>query len=248
MKYNYFTLSKIGFKRYTNEDALGVYEIPEGLLAIIADGLGGSRAGEVASKMCVESIHDYFTSLTTSNYLERIKLAVTNANETIIKAAAGSPHLNGMATTAEVLFLNGIYAYWGHVGDSRIYSFSNKRLSQITKDHSLIQKLVDDGYLTIQEAETYPNKHIITRAIGDSNSVEIDLSKMKLTSGLPDDPEDDLKFFMCTDGVSGVVNNSELQAFLGENNLKNISEKLSKLIEERGAPDNYSYIIIACTK
>jgi protein phosphatase len=248
LNYNYLKLSKIGFKRFTNEDAIGVFETPEGLLAIVADGLGGNRAGEVASQMCVESIHNHFTSLTASNYLERIKIAITKANATIIEAASGNPHLNGMATTADVLFLNGINAYWGHVGDSRIYSFSDKKLSQITKDHSLIQRLVDDGYLTIQEAETYPNKQIITRAVGDSNSLEIDLSKIKLPMDSKGVPVDDCKFFMCTDGVSGIVNNSELQSLLKQNILNIISEKLSKLIEERGAPDNYSFIIIACTK
>lgn len=247
MKYSYHTLSKIGFKRYTNEDSLGVFETEEGLLAIIADGLGGNRAGEVASKMCVESVHKFFTALTTSNTLERIKLAVTDANNNILQAASVNPQLNGMATTIEVLFLNGTKAYWGHVGDSRIYSYTNKILSQLTKDHSLIQKLVDDGYLTMKEAETYPNKHIITRAIGDSSSVEIDLSKMNLSSEMNNSGYD-LKFFMCTDGVSGVINDSELQAVLEESNLKKISERLSLLIEERGAPDNYSFIVIDCSK
>jgi len=227
---------------------LGVFETEEGLLAIIADGLGGNRAGEVASKMCVENIHKFFTSHTTPNFLERIKLSVAEANRIIVEAAAGSPHLNGMATTIEVLFLNGSNAYWGHVGDSRIYSFSNKRLSQLTKDHSLIQKLVDDGYLTIKDAENYPNKHIITRAVGDSSTVEIDLSKMNLSLGMIGSSEYALKFFICTDGVTGVVNNPELQVILDEVGLKIISERLSGLIEERGAPDNYSFIIIDCSR
>jgi protein phosphatase len=243
LNFTYFTQSKIGFKRYTNEDALGVFKTPDGLLAIIADGLGGNRAGEVASKLCVDTVHNHFTSQTTPNYLERIKLAIADANKTIIEAALTKHELNGMATTTEVLFLNETYAYWGHVGDSRIYSFLNKNLTQITKDHSLIQKLIDEGYLTLQEAEAYPNKHIITRAIGDSTSVEIDLSKMKL----PEVNENNLKFFMCTDGVSGVISDSELRIILEETNLETISIKLSGLIEERGAPDNYSFIVIACT-
>jgi protein phosphatase len=99
----------------------------------------------------------------------------------------------------------------------------------------------------MKEAETYPNKHIITRAIGDSSSVEIDLSKMNLSSGMNSSGYD-LKFFICTDGVSGVINDSELQAVLEESNLKKISERLSLLIEERGAPDNYSFIVIDCSK
>jgi protein phosphatase len=244
LNYNYFTLSKTGFKRSTNEDALGVFKTPDGLLAVIADGLGGNRAGEVASKLCVETVHDQFISQTTPNYLQRIKLAILNANKTIIETALSKSEFNGMATTIEVLFLNDSHAYWGHVGDSRIYNFLNKNLTQITKDHSLIQKLIDDGYLTMQEAEGYPNKHIITRAIGDSTSVEIDLSKMKLPE--LNESENDLKFFMCTDGVSGVVNNSELSSMLEESSLESISQKLSELIEERGAPDNYSFVIVSC--
>ena len=116
--------------------------------------------------------------------------------------------LNGMATTVEVLFLNEDTAYWGHIGDSRIYNLKNNQLKQMTKDHSLVQKLVDEGYLTLREAEHHPNKNIIMRALGDNPLIEIDLSKQKLN------PKDEHKFFICTDGVTAVVPDSELQDHL----------------------------------
>jgi len=142
-----------------------------------------------------------------------------------------------MATTIEVLFLKDNNAYWGHVGDSRIYFLRNGNLKQLTKDHSLVQKLVDEGYLTIKEAENHPNKNIIMRALGDNNNVEIDLSKIKLNSS------DDFLFFMCTDGVTGVMNDNELEKIFS--NYNKINDTLTKQIIQRGAPDNFSFVIIA---
>jgi protein phosphatase len=100
-----------------------------------------------------------------------------------------------------------------------------------------VQKLVDEGYLTIKEAENHPNKNIIMRALGDNNNVEIDLSKIKLNSS------DDFLFFMCTDGVTGVMNDNELEKIFS--NYNKINDTLTKQIIQRGAPDNFSFVIIA---
>jgi len=238
MKFEYSSLTKIGFQRYDNEDAIGVYETNEGLLTVVCDGLGGNKAGEIASQLCRDVIHSCFIESIEPNYLERIKFAIVEANKKIMNKADDNLNLKGMATTAEVLFIKDSVAYWGHVGDSRIYNFKNGKLKQLTKDHSLIQKLIDDGYLTMKEAENHPNKNIITRAIGDNLTIDVDVSKLRLNS------KDDIKFLVCTDGVTTVVSDIELETIINGYDFKTIPEKLSHLIEERGAPDNFSFVFI----
>ena len=238
MSFNYISLSNIGLKRNDNEDYVGVFEVDDGLLAVVCDGLGGNKAGEIASKLTTETIHEVFKGLDNTDYLERLKIAISEANKRVVEKSSGDSELKGMATTAEVLYLNQDNAYWGHVGDSRIYSLKNGKLKQITKDHSLVQKLVDEGYLTLKEAENHPNKNIIMRALGDSESIEIDLSKQRLNQN------DDNMFFLCTDGVTGIVDDSELEELILNNDLKKLPAQLSELIEDRGAPDNYSFVLI----
>jgi len=237
MDYKYFSVTNIGLKRNNNEDSLGIFEVDNGILAIVCDGLGGNKAGDVASQLSVNSVHDYFQASNNTDYLDRIKSAILNANKDILEKSNSSSDFKGMATTIEVLFLKDNNAFWGHVGDSRIYLLRNNKLKQLTKDHSLVQKLVDEGYLTMKEAEHHPNKNIIMRALGDNNKVEIDLSKIKLNSS------DDYLFLMCTDGVTGVMNDYELEKILSDYN--NISETLTNQILKRGAPDNFSFVIIS---
>ena len=242
MKYLHTSISKIGLKRIDNEDALGILDCDEGLLVVVCDGLGGNRAGEIASRLTVETIQNIFKARTEPDYLAKIKDSIVEANRMVIEKSSKNTELNGMATTVEVLFIKNDTVYWGHVGDSRIYNLKNGKLKQVTKDHSLVQKLVDEGYLTLKEAENHPNKNIIMRALGDSYSIDVDLSKQKLNS------KDDFKFFVCTDGVTTVITDSELQDILMQNDINSISHKLCKLIEERGAPDNYSFVIIYKTE
>ncbi len=172
------------------------------------------------------------------DYLERIKDAILDANRMIIQESNSTPAFKGMATTVEVLFLNTNTAYWGHIGDSRIYKYNDQKIRQLTKDHSLVQRLVDEGYLTLKEAENHPNRNIIMKALGDTTDVEADLSKLKLTS------KEHAKFFVCSDGVNCVVSDEELEQIIGNEDANDTAEKLSKLIEEQRSPDNYSFVLI----
>jgi serine/threonine protein phosphatase PrpC len=238
MKFTYEKESKVGFKRTNNEDAIGIFNVDGGLLTIVCDGLGGNNAGEIASSLSVEIIYKSFKDSTEQDYLKRIKDSIEAANKSIKEESAKQDSFDGMATTAEILFIKEKTAYWGHVGDSRIYNLKNGKLKQLTKDHSLIQKLIDDGYLTLNQAETHPNKNIIMRALGDSDSIEIDLSKLKL------DSSDHNKFLVCTDGVTNVINHDELEKMLRNKDSGTISKNLTSIIEKRGAPDNFSFVIL----
>ncbi|MGA8263201.1 MAG: Stp1/IreP family PP2C-type Ser/Thr phosphatase [Ignavibacteriaceae bacterium] len=238
MKFRYVTLTDVGLKRSDNEDSFGVYEVEKGLLVVVCDGLGGNKAGDVASKLAVETIAKTFQNLKNIEFLERIKLSILEANKIVMEESSKDFDRKGMATTVETLFLKDDTAYWGHVGDSRIYYLKDNKLKQLSKDHSLIQKLIDEGYLTLKEAENHPNKNIIMRALGDSENIEIDLSKLKIST------TDFGKFFICTDGVTTVLQNDELEKILVNDNVHYISEVIANLVEKRGAPDNFTFVII----
>lgn len=239
MGYRYITHTNTGLKREENEDSLGVFEIDNGLLVVVCDGLGGNKAGEVASSLAVSTIASKFKESGEKNILDRIKGAILAANKTVLEESNKDFDRKGMATTVEALYLKNDNAYWGHVGDSRIYYIKNGKLKQLSKDHSLVQKLVDEGYLTLKEAENHPNKNIIMRALGDNDSLEVDLSKLR--TGFSDKG----KFFLCTDGVTTVINDSELEELLSGNDFDKISYEISRLVEERGAPDNFSFVILS---
>ena len=239
MKLSYIYSSRVGLKRSSNEDFVDIFEIGDGLLGVVCDGLGGNNAGEEASKIAVNIIYSYFIDHPEEEIQERIGSAVIAANRYIIQMASKSAELRGMATTAEVLFIDKNKAYWGHVGDSRIYFFLDSQLRQVTKDHSLVQKLLDNGHITQKEADNHPQKNIIMRALGDKLSVEVDTNVIML------DKTKNWKFLVCSDGVSNMFRKNELEAVLKESDLEKLSKTLSSIIEERGAPDNYSYIIVS---
>lgn len=237
LDYIYFT--NIGLKRTLNEDYLSVHQMPEGLLAIVCDGLGGNKGGDVASKLAVETILGYFQSCQEVDKLTCINNSIIQANKVLLSTAETSPDYKGMATTVELLYIDDEKAYWGHVGDSRIYLYVDGTLSKLTKDHSLVQKLVDDGIITEEIAERHPYKNVIMRALGDKDEVIVDFDYLYIK------PEKNWKFMLCTDGVSNVISDSELQDLFAETDLNLISREMAQTIEERGAPDNFSFIIIS---
>lgn len=239
MKLSYIYSSRTGLRRKSNEDFVDVFEVDEGLLAVVCDGLGGNNAGEIASQTAVSAIYNSFLENTDDSYVDRISLAILAANRAIIESSEQNPAYKGMATTAVVLFINQVTACWGHVGDSRIYYWDEKGITQVTKDHSVVQKLVDEGLLTAKEAEQHPHKNVIMRALGDKSNVLVDSDVFAF------DKSKRWKFMLCSDGVSNVISAKELAAMFRQDDLEKLSKSLSVLIEERGAPDNYSYVIIS---
>lgn len=240
MKYVYTLLSKQGFKRTVNEDSAGVYNCQGGLLSIVCDGLGGNKGGAAASKLAMETIYNYFNSSSEWDYLERMRKAFLEANDEVIRVSLADPALSKMATTAEALFIKDDTAYWAHIGDSRIYTLKNEKLKQLTKDHSLVQKMIDEGFLTLKQAEKHPNRNIITRALGDNFEVDVDLSKMKVNNG------ERTFFLICTDGVTSEITDQEIEDIVINNtDLNTISDRLNTMVEARGASDNFSFVIIS---
>lgn len=237
--YNYFSVSDQGKIRSENQDAVGIFPTEFGLLVVICDGLGGGLSGEIASRSSVDTIHKTFIESKETDLLGRIRNSIEKANKFVYEKSNGNLNFKGMATTCEVLLVNGVSAYWGHIGDSRIYLFKNKKVKQLTKDHSLIQKMLDEGVLDIKDYKNHPKKSVITKAIGDEKMPDIDTSKIILPN------TSNFKFFLCTDGVTCVTNDSTLEDFLSYDDIKESSAQLKNYIDGLGAPDNYSFVIVS---
>lgn len=242
MNHRYTSLSKKGIGKELNEDSIGIKELDDGILCVVCDGLGGGFAAERASKLCVDSILKYFSISEDKNYLTMIRESINLANAVIFEISSSKEELNGMTTTSDVFFLNNNTLYWGHIGDSRIYNLINGKLHQLTKDHSLIQQMVDSGYLSMRDASKHPNKNIIVNALGDNLNVEFDVSKVIIN------PQDKHRFMVCSDGVTAVLDNSEIEEILNIEDMDNCLNVVDEKVLTGGYPDDYSIILIEAAK
>ena len=242
MGFKYLRFTSPGVEKKFNEDAVETAEINGGLLAVLCDGVGGDNAGDLAARIALKSALYFFSASENADNLEKIKLAINESNSFVLNHSSASAHQKNMATTLEIIYLKDNFVYWGHIGDSRIYHLKSKRLNQITKDHSLVQKLLDEGYLTHKQAADHPQKNVIIKALGDNQFIEPDLSKIRLNEN------EENKLFICSDGVSNLISNSELEKVLNYDDLEEIKSSLIKMIKLRGAKDDYSFIIIEITK
>ena len=242
MGFNYVQFTSAGAEKKINEDAIETAIIDDGYLALLCDGVGGDFGGELAARIAIKSALYFFSESKNKNYLERIKQSIEESNSFVFSHSSSASDLQNMATTLEILFVKGNVAYWGHIGDSRIYHLKSKKLHQLTKDHSLVQKLLDEGFITHKQAALHSQKNVIMKALGDSKFVEPDISKILINdSGLK-------RFFICSDGISNLITNSELEEFLNLPELEEIKNKLIKIIKIRGAFDDYSFIIVDVIK
>lgn len=237
MGFKYLKFTKAGFEKKFNEDAVEVVETGEGLLCVLCDGVGGDFGGDVAARIAIKSAVYFFNSSKTEDYLERIKYTIEEANSFVLNHSSNESSLQNMATTFEIVFVKDNFVYWGHIGDSRIYNLKSKRLNQITKDHSLVQRLLDEGYITHKQAQNHPQRNVIIKALGDSAKVEPDLSKIKINNS------ENNKFFICSDGVSNLISDKELEEILQLKEHEDIKTQIVKLVKQRGAVDDYSFII-----
>lgn len=232
--------SKAGLARKTNEDSAYVRSLADGLLAIVCDGLGGNKAGDIASKIACDEIARFFVGDEVHRYPERLVNALDYAHHHLMEKSFSHENFSGMATTAVALYISSDAAYWAHVGDSRLYFYFDGELHRLTKDHSLVQRLLDEGYISEDVAAIHPQKNIITRALGDKRQdLKVDCASLVLDENQP------WKFMLCSDGVTNVVRDEELVSLLANDDLDEVEEQIVELIEKRGAPDNFTFIIIS---
>ncbi|MBL4930828.1 Stp1/IreP family PP2C-type Ser/Thr phosphatase [Clostridium paridis] len=229
-------ISDVGKKRMINEDYADYFISPNYELYIVADGMGGHNAGEVASKIAVDVIKEYIKE-NWNNHSDGMLLkdAILAANKKILEYASNNVELSGMGTTVTACLVLGGYTYIANVGDSACFVLENEQLVKITKDHSLVQELLDSGSITEEEARNHPRKNVITRAVGAYEVLEVDIFK------LPDRKEN--KFLICSDGLLNEVNKEEITNVLISYNNEEAAKQLVILANEREGRDNITVLV-----
>jgi serine/threonine protein phosphatase PrpC len=236
MALNRGAMTDMGRMRKNNEDRYLI----AGRLAAVADGMGGHRAGEVASAIAMEELAALEHAgpwPTPAEAGEALRAVFLAANRRIREVAAKDSEFEGMGTTLVALLEDGDSIHLANVGDSRAYLLRNGELSQVTVDHTLVQELIDEGRLRPDEAERHPQRSIITRALGVESDVEVDLFTYKL---LPGD-----RLLLCSDGLSGVVNEQRIRnVMLRVPEPQRAAEKLVAMANEGGGPDNITVVVL----
>jgi PPM family protein phosphatase len=225
--------SDAGRKRRRNEDAF-VREPP---LFAVADGMGGARAGEVASRLAAAAFHE-FHEADALDPEERVAAIIREANRRIFERARSDAQASGMGTTLTAALVVGATVAVGHVGDSRAYRIRGSLLEQLTDDHSLVADLVRSGRITPEEADTHPQRSVITRALGTDPDVDVD------TFSIDADPGD--LFLLCSDGLTTMVDDDEiLQTIASSDSLEQASKALVKAANRAGGEDNVTVVLFS---
>jgi serine/threonine protein phosphatase PrpC len=236
MPLNRGAMTDMGRMRKNNEDRYLI----AGRLAAVADGMGGHRAGEVASAIAMEELATLEHAgpwPTPAEAGEALRAVFLAANRRIRETAAKDAEFEGMGTTLVALLEDGDSVHLANVGDSRAYLLRNGELSQVTVDHTLVQELIDEGRLRPDEAERHPQRSIITRALGVESDVEVDLFTYKLLSGD--------RLLLCSDGLSGVVDEHRIRnVLLRVPEPQRAAEKLVAMANEGGGPDNITVVVL----
>lgn len=234
-----------GLKRQRNQDHIG-FDQDLGI-AVLADGMGGHQSGEIASQMAVESVLEKLQSIcepkptkskTGSQLLDYVSNTISYSNSMIYQAAETVEEQRGMGTTLVAVMIQDSQIYAGHVGDSRLYLYRADSLRRITKDHSLVQDLIDRGFYTEEEARSANVGHIVTRALGTKAQVEVDTLQHDLKAS-------DV-FLLCSDGLSDMVAGWQIQEILKEqsSNLEKAAKTLISKANRNGGKDNISVILM----
>ena len=235
MKLQVCAKTDIGLSRNNNEDRYFVDE-QQGLF-IVADGMGGHAAGEVASQIAVETVCQVLHSVDKTNPQQQLKQAVTEANLAVRQAAKANPSLNGMGTTLSIILLHQQQGYLAHVGDSRIYRLRNQKLQQLSDDHSLVGEQLRQGTITPEQAKSSSLGNILLQAIGLSPQLDIYQNKISLA------PAD--QFLLCSDGLTDMVADTEIEKHLSQPGTINLHcEALINAALAAGGKDNITAILL----
>ncbi|MFZ5443605.1 MAG: Stp1/IreP family PP2C-type Ser/Thr phosphatase [Myxococcota bacterium] len=239
----------VGMKRNHNEDNLLL--LPEERLFVVADGMGGHSSGEIASKIAVEEVAEFFRMTSQDleitwpfkmdkqkNYDEnRLATSVKLANQRIFEKASTEQKYKGMGTTiVTIYFAKDNEVVVGHVGDSRVYYFRDNVLRQITEDHSLLNDYLKAKKLTPEEIEAFPHKNVIVRALGMKDTVTVDINKVE--------PKDGDIYLLCSDGLSGMVTDKQIEQILqSQPNLEKACAQLIDAANANGGNDNVTCVL-----
>lgn len=233
-------LSDVGLVRQQNEDFWA--ELPQEQFFVLADGMGGHKAGEIAARLAVENLCQIFkekfahSNRTMEEAQDIISEAIRQVNLLIYKMGKSHDDLKGMGTTICCILLHAEGLVVGHVGDSRVYRLRQHRLEQLTRDDSLLCDLMDIGQIQEQDAEEFMYKHILTKAIGTEPYVE---PTVNIDSVLVGDT-----LLMCTDGLTDMLKHKDIEQILKQTPINEISQKLVKMAKQRGGRDNVTVVVV----
>lgn len=237
---NTFSITDTGLLRNSNQDCVFCEENAIGRfpnLFLVADGMGGHKAGDLASRLCVDEVVKQIRNSTARTPVSAFEQAIQAANARIYQCSLEDFELAGMGTTMVGAMVDGDTAYIVNIGDSRLYRMHGK-LKQITVDHSLVEEMVQSGEIQKEEMRTHPNKNIITRALGTDDTVRPDCFELKVEAG-------DV-LLLCSDGLTNMVEDQEIEEILKRHkeDMKLAGENLVRQANEAGGKDNISVILV----
>jgi len=250
MKIAYHALTDVGRKRKGNEDSFHVN--PDQNLFVVADGMGGHAAGEVASKIAVDSINEFVCMTSGDEEItwpfgldenmsydgNRLKTAIRYANNKVLAATKESAEYEGMATTVVSVLIDGTTANLAHVGDSRIYLYRADTLTQLTSDHSWVNEQLQAGMLTAEQARAHPLRNVVTRALGGRPDLDVE---MQIHEALAGDV-----LLACSDGLTTMVTDAEIARIL-EEGAGDVEKSARALVDEankNGGEDNITVVLL----
>lgn len=235
-----FSMTHIGQRRETNQDYMYTSETAVGNLPnlfLVADGMGGHAAGDFASRFTVEKIVEYIEQSTRKEPVAVMREAVLYANRLLLEEALADAGKSGMGTTIVAATCDGGRLCTANVGDSRLYVINNEKITQITRDHSLVEEMVRMGEMDKEDAKAHPDKNIITRAIGVLPEVSVDFFETAL------EPGDTI--LMCSDGLTNMVEDADIKRIvLGQRDIVEKAERLVQTANENGGKDNITVVLV----
>lgn len=236
-----FAKTDIGLKRQMNQDFIKIKKIDdETALLVVCDGMGGAKAGNIASEVAANSVYEIFmkkykTTMNDKDLKTLMTSAVNCANLDVFDLAENNEEYYGMGTTVVAAFISDGYAYVIHAGDSRGYLVYPDSIKQITTDHSIVQQMIENNLITKEEAKNHPKRNVITRALGVDECLESDFNVIRL--------ERDATIILCSDGLTNYVSDDVIRATASENSVEEACNKLIELANENGGGDNISVAV-----
>lgn len=238
-------LTDVGCQRSNNEDSFLYWEPDgeeefrrKGRLAVVADGMGGYEGGQEASRLAVETVRDVYASSLETDPQRVLVEALRLAHQNIQHYAAEHPQLHGMGTTCTAVSIVGRQLCFAHVGDSRLYLVREGTVSRLTRDHSYVSRLVESGFVRSEDAESHPQRHILTAALGSGSVVDPDVCERPLSLQEGD------TLVLCTDGLWSLIGEQELGQTVQAHTPAESCRELVKMALERGGPDNITVLLL----
>jgi serine/threonine protein phosphatase PrpC len=239
------SLTDVGLQRANNEDS-HLYWEPDsdedfrrkGRLAVVADGMGGYEGGQEASRLAVETVRSVYDNAFNGDPQATLAAAFEAAHQNIQRFAQEHPQFYGMGTTCTALSIVGRQLHFAHVGDSRLYLIRAETISRLTRDHSYVGRLVESGIVRSEDAESHPQRHILTAALGSGRDI------VPHTPDLPVPLEEGDILLLCTDGLWGLVGDPDLARVVHSNPPSEACQKLVAMALERGGPDNITALVL----